>query len=140
MLGYTAIMTLQMIALAFMTVTQTHELPAGLISAVCWVESHHNMKAYVKVDGNSPSIGPCQLKFTSAQLAGFRGTPTDLAVPTTNIYWSGAYLRKQIIRYDGDIVKAVAAYNAGSHRENAQGLTINRKYVTKVFAAWAEGR
>lgn len=60
--------------------------------------------------------------------------------PEVNVYYAAKYLQYQIYRYDGDVRKGVASFNAGKHIENAQGLTVNRKYVSKVFRAWAEGR
>lgn len=126
--------------LTFVTVTQTFKLPPGLLSAVCFTESRHNVRAYVHNDGGSPSVGVCQLKLSTAKLVGFRGNEKDLANPTVNVYYAGAYLRRCLSRYDNDLRKGVAAYNAGAHRVDDSGRTKNWKYVSKVLVAWSKER
>lgn len=126
--------------LIFATVTQVVALPQGLLSAVCFVETRHKNVLVVENDGPSASYGVCQIKAATAKALGFTGTLKDLQDPEVNIYYAGLYLRKQLTRYDGDVVKAVAAYNAGTHRVNEKGLTKNRKYVGKVLAAWKDDR
>lgn len=128
------------LALAFIMTAQALNLPTGLQSALCFVESNHKVKAINVFDGGSPSLGVCQIKLATAKGVGFTGTAKELQETTTNVYYAGKYLKQQLKRYGGDIRKGVAAYNAGAHRENANGLTMNRKYVSKVFKAWAENR
>lgn len=128
------------LALAFVMASQAFNLPPGLLSALCYVESGHRPQALHAHDGGSSSIGVCQIKMATAKTVGFYGTVKDLKAPQTNIYYSAKYLKRQLSRYDNDPIKAVAAYNAGTHRVNKKGLVMNRKYVTKVFTAWAEGR
>jgi soluble lytic murein transglycosylase-like protein len=137
---YGLTMTLAMLALTFASVTQTLDLPPGALSAICWVESRHTPSALHPMDGNSDSIGICQIKLETGRLLGYKGTAAQLSDPTINILWAGYYLKKQLVRYDGDVVKAIAAYNAGKHRVNARGEIMNRKYVGKVMKAWGEGR
>ncbi len=124
--------------IAFMSATQAFDLPPGLRESICWVESRHKVTAVHFNDGGSDSLGVCQIKLPTASLLGFKGTKAELQVSTTNIYYAGKYLRKNLDRYDGDIRKAVAAYNAGKCRLNENGLIMNRKYVHKVFNAWTE--
>lgn len=126
--------------LAFAVATQTFNLPPGLLSALCYQESHHNAAAIHMDDGGSPSLGICQIKLSTARDLGFVGVVQDLLDPTINVFYAGNFLHKQLIRYHGDPRKAIAAYNAGSFRENSQGLTKNRKYVSKVFAYWAQDK
>lgn len=128
------------LALAFTMVSQAFTLPPGLLSAVCYVESRHDTSALSPHDGGSASIGICQIKLATAKSVGFVGKQKDLKVPDTNIYYAGKLLKKQLIRYDNDPVKAIAAYNAGKHRVNKHGLVMNRKYVSKVLKAWVEGK
>ncbi len=125
-----------MLVLAFATTTQTLNLPPKLIDSICYVESGHNAKVVNINDGGSPSHGVCQIKLDTARLVGFKGTTKQLMDPKTNIYWAGKYLKHQLRRYDNNIEKAIAAYNAGKHRVNDQGLTKNRKYVNKVLQVW----
>lgn len=126
--------------MAFAAATQSYHLPKGLLSALCYVESNHSIQAVNYNDGGADSLGICQLKYNTARLIGYKGTAKELLIPSTNIHWAGKYLFKQMNRYNGDINKAVAAYNAGTHLVNDKGLTKNRKYVAKVFRAWGEGR
>lgn len=124
------------LALLFIATTNTLSLPPGLLSALCWVESHHNASAVNADDGGSPSHGVCQIKIQTAALLGFEGDEKELSDPKVNIYYAGKYLKWQLNRYHRHIPKAVAAYNAGSYRENDRGEIMNRKYVGKVFDAW----
>lgn len=116
------------------------ELPPGLLSAVCYVESRHKHKAVNLNDGGEDSLGVCQIKLNTARLVGFKGTAKQLMQPTTNALYAAKYLKKQLIRYNNDPRKAVAAYNAGKVRYNKDGLIMNRLYVAKVFKAWSENR
>lgn len=128
------------LAALFLTVSQTLSLPPGLLSAVCYVESGHRTTAMNQSDGGSPSVGLCQIKAATARGMGYRGTDMVLAKPGVNAYWAGKYLRYQLDRYNGDVLKALSAYNAGTHRVNAKGEIMNRKYVAKVVNAWSESR
>lgn len=121
--------------LAFMAATNTFALPPGLLQAVCYVESTHNVKAVRHHDGGETSLGVCQIKHSTARMLGYTGTAKQLMDLDTNAYWAAAYLRKQINRYPGELKKAVAAYNSGTYREVA-GVAKNRKYVKKVMTAW----
>lgn len=126
------------IAMLFVAASQTFNLPIGLLSAVCFVESRHNVKAFVPNDGGSPSNGICQLKLSTAQQLGYKGTQKALRSPAINIYWSAAYLHYHLVRYDNDVINAVASYNAGTCRLDKRGQPRNLEYVRKVLAAWAE--
>lgn len=128
------------LALIFVTVSNTLGLPEGLLSAVCWVESSHRPMAINLEDGVGPSLGICQIKFATARLMGFMGTPTQLMNPKVNAHYAGKYLAWQMDRYDYDVTKAVAAYNSGTHLVNSKGQTKNQSYVNKVMEAWDEER
>jgi soluble lytic murein transglycosylase-like protein len=122
--------------LIFAAVTSQLQLPDGLLSAVCMVESNHNPKAIHYNDGKGHSLGVCQIKYETAKLVGYKGTAEALRGPKTNALYAGKYLRYQLIRYDGDIVKALAAYNAGKFNPTKSGIPRNLKYVKKVFSVW----
>lgn len=130
-------MTITALLLMFSTATNQYQLPSGLLASLCYVESRHNPKAINPDDGKSSSLGVCQIKLETAKLMGFKGSVKELMDPKVNIKYAAKYLKKQIDRYDGDIPKAVAAYNAGSYRENKKKVAINSAYVKKVFAQWA---
>ncbi len=79
-------------------------LDATLITAVARTESGLNSRA-VSAKG---AVGVMQLMPGTARALGV--DPTD---PADNVRGGAAYLRQLLGRYDGDIVKALAAYNAG---------------------------
>lgn len=126
--------------LLFSVATQTFHLPKGLISALCFTESSHHVDAIHTDDGNGNSVGVCQVKLATAQTLGFKGTEAELMVPETNIHYAAKYLSKQLKRYQGDITKAVPAYNAGSYREGHDGKAKNYRYAQKVFKHWSQRR
>lgn len=128
------------LAIIFMAVSSTFSLPPGLLSATCWVESKHNVRAINANDGGSASHGACQIKLATARMLGYTGTAQELYKPYTNIYWAGKLLRHQLNRYDGDHRRAVAAYNSGSVKYNYKGQLVNRYYVNKVVLAWFVGK
>lgn len=128
------------LAAVFSLVSTAYNLPEGLLSATCFVESSHRVHVVNHKDGGSRSNGVCQIKLETAKYLGFQGTEKELMDPETNIYWAGVYLSKQLKRYDGNVRQAVAAYNAGRLRLDDKGNIRNQKYVTRVYAAWSEGR
>lgn len=115
----------------FIVYSMQFNLPQGLLSSVCWVESNHKAHAYSHNDGGSPSYGVCQVKFQTAQFMGFTGKAKDLQKPEINIHYSAKYLAHQLKRYNGDVQKALIAYNQGS----AKSLT-RTKYSDKVLKTW----
>lgn len=127
-------------AILFFAVSSSLGLPPGLLSAICYIESHHKENAINKHDGGSASYGACQIKLATAKSIGYTGTAKQLMRADVNVMWAGKYLKWQLKRYNNDPRKAVAAYNAGSHKLNRKGFTRNNKYVIKVFKAWGEYR
>lgn len=98
----------------------------SLISALCYVESTHNVQAYVKHDGNSPSYGICQIKLATARDMGFVGTSDELMDPNTNALYAAKYLAWQKQRH-GTWERAVSSYNAG------RPVRSNAAYVRRVM-------
>lgn len=135
---------MDMIALVtlFTVETTNHKLPPGLLSALCFVESSHKITAVNPDDGKSASLGVCQIKLQTARLMGFRGTEEQLMHPKYNIKYAAKYLGYQMRRYDNDINKAIAAYNAGSFKESKKikGRAVNNQYVNKVLTSWIKQR
>jgi soluble lytic murein transglycosylase-like protein len=71
------------------------------------------------------------------------GTARDLGVdssdPFANLEGGARYLREQLDRFDGDLEKALAAYNAGPGRViRANGIPRIRE--TQVYVAAIMGR
>lgn len=106
------------------------DLSPALMEAVVWQESRWNENA------RSP-VGAQGL----AQL--MPGTARDLGVdprdPFANLEGGARYLREQLDRFDGDLEKALAAYNAGPGRvERAGGIPNIRE--TRHYVAAIMGR
>lgn len=120
-----------MLSVLFVATSLNLGLPAGLLESVCYVESTHRVKAIHHHDGHGTSYGICQIKLATAQSLGFKGTDYDLMKPSTNIYYAGLYLKKQISRYSS-VKRGVIAYNYG----NAKALTTTA-YQRKVFRRWS---
>ncbi|WP_338242893.1 lytic transglycosylase domain-containing protein [Aurantiacibacter hainanensis] len=106
------------------------DLSPALIEAVVWQESRW------REDAVSP-VGARGL----AQL--MPGTARDLGVnpddPRANLEGGARYLREQLDRFDGDLEKALAAYNAGPGRVIRSG-GIPRIRETQVYVAAIMGR
>lgn len=128
------------LALLFSAVSATFNLPDGLLSAISYVESRHRIITVGLEKDGGYSLGLCQVKHMTAKYMGFSGDEDDLMRPEINAYYAGKYLRYQLDRYNQDVDKAVAAYNAGHYAVNSYGQIMNRKYVYRVRQAWSEGK
>jgi soluble lytic murein transglycosylase-like protein len=108
-------------------------LNPSLIEAVAWRESRF------RPDARSPkgAFGVMQLTPATARSLGV--TPGDVAA---NVDGGAIYLRRLMARYDGDLVKALAAYNAGPGAVDAYGGTPpfreTRAYVDAVLESLAQ--
>lgn len=122
------------LAALFVAATIQFNLPPGLLSSLCFVESKHDVSAIHHDDGSTDSIGVCQVKLKTSQWLGFTGSEKQLLDPKTNIFYAAKYLSKNIKRYDGQIERAVVAYNRG----NAKGL-LRTNYSDKVINQWRSG-
>ncbi len=80
------------------------ELPVELVESVARAESAFHTDAVSK----KGAVGVMQLMPETA--AAFQADPKNVA---QNIYAGALYLRELLLEYDGDVVRAVAAYNAG---------------------------
>ncbi len=80
------------------------EVSPLLLEAVAWAESRFNTAA------RSPAgaVGVMQLMPATAAELG-----VDPADPEANIHGGARYLRQMLVLFDGDIERALAAYNAG---------------------------
>lgn len=105
----------------------------ALLLAICTHESGLN-NVLVPHDGGSPTYGICQVKYDTAKMIGFTGVAKDLMKPEVNAKWAAAYLKYQKGRYEGDWVKSVAAYNAGTYFESKKvpGCPRNLQYIKFV--------
>ena len=81
-----------------------HALAQDLIQAVAWQESR------MRQDAVSPKGARGVMQLMPATAADLHVNPDDLA---SNVDGGTAYLARMLDRFDGDIVNALAAYNAG---------------------------
>jgi soluble lytic murein transglycosylase-like protein len=106
------------------------DLSPALIEALVWQESRW------QADARSPAgaRGLTQLMPGTAKDLGI-----DPADPLSNLEGGMRYLRQQLDRFDGDLEKALAAYNAGPGRvEQAGGIPAIRE--TRTYVASVMGR
>ena len=108
-------------------------LPAALVESVARVESGF------RADAVSPkgAIGVMQLMPATARALG-----ADAHDVGQNIDAGARLLRELLLKYNGDVVKALAAYNAGTGAvERFGGLPPyqeTRQYVNKVIGAYRQ--
>ncbi|OYX62344.1 MAG: transglycosylase [Sphingomonadales bacterium 32-64-17] len=106
------------------------DLSPALIEALVWQESRWHAGA-VSPKG---ARGLAQLMPGTARQLG-----VDASDPFANLEGGARYLREQLDRFDGDLEKALAAYNAGPGRvESAGGVPNIRE--TKAYVAAIMGR
>jgi soluble lytic murein transglycosylase-like protein len=108
----------------------TYNVDPALVMAVIQVESGFNPAA---VNPSDPSYGLMQmLPATASLLAGRTVTGAELiANPALAVQLGAKYLAQNLAKY-GSTGDAVAAYNAGTARKNAQGQYVNSWGDTKV--------
>ena len=106
------------------------DLSPTLIEALVWQESRWNAAARSPVGAR----GLAQLMPGTARYLGVN--PDD---PLANLEGGARYLREQLDRFDGDIERALAAYNAGPGRVIAAG-GIPRIRETQGYVASIMGR
>lgn len=130
------LMTYDIIILA---AAKAAKVSGSLLLAICMHETGLK-NVIVNQDGGSPTYGMCQVKYATAQGLGYQGNPEDLLKPEINAKFAALYLKKQLDRYDGDVHKAIAAYNAGRFNESSKfpGKPRNLKYLNKVLEIYAK--
>ncbi len=120
---------------------RNYELDAPLLAAVVYRESRFD------ADARSPAgaVGLMQLlpstaKGIAVNTGGSRFVVSDLYDPELNVRYGAFYLRRLLVKYDGDERLALAAYNAGQRHVDewvAHGSGIafpeTRQYVAEVL-------
>jgi soluble lytic murein transglycosylase-like protein len=106
------------------------DLSPALLEAVVWQESRWRANALSPVGAR----GLAQLMPGTAREMGV--DPDD---PLANLEGGARYLRQQLDRFDGDVEKALAAYNAGPGRVTAAN-GIPRIRETQLYVASVMGR
>jgi soluble lytic murein transglycosylase-like protein len=110
-----------------------HAISQDLIAAVAWQESHLRQTAV----SHRGARGIMQLMPSTAQA--LRVNPNDLSA---NIEGGGAYLAQMLDHFDGDIIKSLAAYNAGPDAVSRYGgvppYPETKAYVNAVLERLAD--
>ena len=108
--------------------SQRFDLSPSLIEALVWQESRWRVNARSPVGAR----GLAQLMPATARELGVN--PDD---PMQNLEGGARYLRQQLDRFDGDLEKALAAYNAGPGRVIKAGgvprIRETEKYVAAIM-------
>jgi soluble lytic murein transglycosylase len=100
---------------ALRAAAERHRLDPALVAAVIYVESGFDPA----VESRSGAVGLMQvMPATADEIAqrtdGYRFTRADLRTPRLNVLYGCYYLRLLLLHYDGSLVCALAAYNAGA--------------------------
>jgi soluble lytic murein transglycosylase-like protein len=111
---------------------QRHQVDPALVKAVITTESGWNPRAVSR----KGAMGLMQLIPGTAERYGV-GDPYD---PAQNVEGGTTYLKWLLDRYNGDLTKTLAAYNAGEHAVDMYGgvpwYPETRRYVQKVRQAY----
>lgn len=89
-----------------------HDVSVDLVQRVVIRESRHNPAAR-----NGPYYGLMQILPATARTMGYRGGPSGLLDPATNLHYGVKYLRGASIVADGNDDEAVAWYARGYYYE-----------------------
>jgi soluble lytic murein transglycosylase-like protein len=121
------------VAAAIGAAARQQNLDVALITAVARTESGLDNRAV----SSKGAVGVMQLMPGTAQALGV--DPTD---PADNVRGGAAYLRQLLRRYDGDIVKTLAAYNAGpgavDRHNGAPQYRETQGYISAVLERMAQ--
>jgi soluble lytic murein transglycosylase-like protein len=114
--------------------SQTFGVDESLVKAVIKQESQYNPKAVSKAG----AMGLMQLMPQTAEILGV----TDPFDVRQNIFGGTNYLSDMLTRFNGNVVKALAAYNAGPNKVDKAGGVPNieetKDYVNKVMNFYYE--
>lgn len=92
------------------------DLDPALIAAVIYQESRFRPRESSAGAQGLMQILPSTADFIAEKSGGTKFTTEDLATAQVNISYGAWYLRYLLNHYDGDVLTALAAYNAGMGR------------------------
>ena len=126
-------------------------LDPALIAAVIYAESKFDPRPSPAGAQGLMQIEPATAYFLAGLSGGSRFSASDLATPSVNVAYGSYYLRYLLDHYRGDLMLALAAYNAGltnvdswvahaqsngeSLSEEAIPFPETREYVRRVLSA-----
>jgi soluble lytic murein transglycosylase-like protein len=93
---------------------------------------HDNAYTPHEAIGRATSYGLMQIMGQVAREKGFKGEFEELFDPATGLEWALRHLRHFIDKYAPSLDDAIASYNAGSPRKDANGFYYNAQYVSKI--------
>lgn len=114
-------------AVALNQAAKASNVSPSLLAALVWQESRWNAQAISR----KGAMGLAQLMPATARFLGVN--PAD---PIANLNGGARYLRLLLDQFDGDVEKALAAYNAGAARVRSAGgipaIAETRNYVSSI--------
>jgi soluble lytic murein transglycosylase len=126
-------------------------LDPALIAAVIYAETKFDPRQSSAGAEGLMQLLPQTAEYLATQSGGTTFTPADLATPQVNIAYGSYYLRYLINHYHGQVMPALAAYNAGmtnvdrwvaEAQADSHAFTVDdiqfpetRAYVQKVLRA-----
>ena len=123
-----------------------YSIPTALLLG--HIKQESNFKPDARLDEpalKDASWGMVQLLLGTAKGLDPDATVEKLLDPVYNIDLAAKLISKNLVRYNGNIQDAIAAYNAGSARKDAQGIYVNskgvqnvQKYVDKVYQNYVD--
>lgn len=116
--------------------SEKYGVPTALIKATIKQESNWNVSASrFEAHKTDASWGLMQILLATAKetLGNNDLTITQLMNPHINIEIGTKYLAKQLARYKGNMMDAIAAYNAGTAKKDTNGVYSNNAYVQAVY-------
>lgn len=101
---------------------EAHDIDPAIIMAMAYRESGFNAEA-IGDGGDSYGLLQIQPRWHYARME--RLGCTDLLDPFQNVTIAVDYLAEQIDRYDGDVAKALVAYNQGHFKETVTDYALS---------------
>lgn len=114
------------LATAIVDVALAEELLPDLGARLVRVESGFR----VDDTGAVGEAGYTQIRLSTARGLGYRGTLRELYEPEVNLRYGFRYLRRMLDRYDGNVERALTAYNGGPGLADTGFVLVG--YVRKV--------
>lgn len=112
----------------------------ALVHAVIEKESSHGLALESVEPGGHRSYGPMMVLDTTAVAFGVKD-PTALKNPWLGIWYGVRALGEELVRFPGDVERAISAYNAGADTQRlSTGRFPNQSYVDQVVTFWRRFR